>query len=155
MSQGKTETLVLTSSNQLSTLHQWFTFVRLPITYLTSLMMPFPPSLLTEPFKPGNMKVVWNLRLNIGSEGPALIVWTASKCWKKNTLFVSHWHLLTSHGKLYSVFPKFDLHTSMRPPQVRSITFIPYTCYIYHVAPEQFWTLVCLATLSGQLWPYM
>jgi len=83
LSQGKTETLVLTSSNQLSTLHQWFTFVRLPITYLTSLMMPFPPSLLTEPFKPGNMKVVWNLRLNIGSEGPALIVWTASKCWKK------------------------------------------------------------------------
>src|SRR5690606_10040890 len=118
-------------------------------------MMPFPPSLLTEPFKPGNMKVVWNLRLNIGSEGPALIVWTASKCWKKKH-FVRvtpasadfSWQALLRASEVH-------LHTSMRPPQVRTITFIPYTCYIYHVAPEQFWTLVCLATLSGQLWPYM
>src|SRR5690625_4002253 len=40
---------------------------------------------------------------------------------------------------------------SVRPPQVRTITFPSYTCYIYSVASVQYRTLVCFATSSSIL----
>src|SRR5699024_6210804 len=57
--------------------------------------------------------------------------------------------------QLLSVLPKKNVRTSVRPPRVRTITFIPYTCCIYHVVPVQYRTSIHVAISSGQLWPYM
>ena len=48
-----------------------------------------------------------------------------------------------------------NICTSMRSHRVRTMTFFPYTCCIYHVNSVQYRTLVCLATSSGSLWPCM
>jgi len=57
--------------------------------------------------------------------------------------------------QLLAVHPKKNVRTSVRPPRVRTITFIPYTCCIYHMDSGQCWTLVCFATSSRPFWPYM
>jgi hypothetical protein len=38
---------------------------------------------------------------------------------------------------------------SIRPPHVRTITFLSSACYIYHDASVQVWDFSCLATISN------
>jgi len=42
-----------------------------------------------------------------------------------------------------------------RPPRVRTITFIPYTCCIYSKGFGQYWTSLCYASSSAPHKPYM
>ena len=61
----------------LSTLHQRFTFVRLPGAHLTGFCPPFPATLTTSALIPPQLTVVWGLLLQTDPEGPTLIGCTA------------------------------------------------------------------------------
>ena len=75
----------------LSTLHQRFTFVRLPGSHLTdSSGPPFPRTLTTLAFDKSSSGVVWDLILLSDPEGPTLISCAV------RLLLVSHFHDLLS-----------------------------------------------------------
>lgn len=44
---------------------------------------------------------------------------------------------------------------SVKPPRVRTITFNPSTCCIYHEDSVQYGALICMAISPYPLWPYM
>ena len=43
----------------------------------------------------------------------------------------------------------------LRPPRISALTFIPYICRIYISRFGQYWTLLCVASSSALILPYM
>ena len=41
------------------------------------------------------------------------------------------------------------IHCHIRPPRVRAITFLSYTCHIYIAKFGQYWTSLCMASSSA------
>jgi hypothetical protein len=62
----------------ISTLHQWFTRVRLLGSYLTHCRRAFSATLTTSALEPTQLAVVWSLPLQGGSVGPTYISAAAS-----------------------------------------------------------------------------
>jgi transposase InsO family protein len=64
-------------SLDLTTRHQWFTFVRLLGPYLPLLCAAFPTTLTTTTHSPQQLGAVWHLHLHTDAEGPTFISTTA------------------------------------------------------------------------------
>src|SRR5699024_12484647 len=61
-------------------------------------------------------------------------------------LLSSYCHLFPPGSVFFFFFPT---STSVRPPRVRAITFLPYICRIYTAKFGQYWTLSWLADSSA------
>jgi hypothetical protein len=73
LSRSNNNSTVLAIVYLLSTLHQWFPCGPLLACHLTRLFQAFSFRVHDHGFCPQPPKVVWNLLLQAGSEGPTLI----------------------------------------------------------------------------------